>query len=85
MEKSKTTPHLRNVNMDPYLSQTIKLLLEGEGPKTLGPEGKSNIALYGVGICDPHGQITVKGVKFQIERFNDAKILRNGRPVTNKT
>lgn len=49
MEKAKTTPHLSNVNMDPTLTGTIKLILEGEGVKTLAPPGKGDIPLNGLG------------------------------------
>lgn len=84
LEKAKTTPHLTNLNMDPSLCGTIKVLLE-EGNKTIGVPGKSDIALHGIGIGDPHGAFTIKGGKFEIERFNESKILKNGRPVTNKT
>jgi hypothetical protein len=35
--------------MDPSLSGTIKLLLEGEGVKKIGLPGKSDIALNGIG------------------------------------
>lgn len=50
LEKAKTTPHLRNVNMDPSLSGTVKLLLEGEGTKIIGQKGsKADIQLNGIG------------------------------------
>lgn len=49
LEKAKTTPHLSNVNMDPACNGTIKLLLEGEGTKTLAPLGKGDIPLNGLG------------------------------------
>lgn len=68
--------------MDPSLSKTIKLLLEGEGKKKIGKPGSSDVGLNGVGIQDPHGSITVQGGKFTIEAENGGKILRNGRQVT---
>ena len=49
LEKAKTTPHLTNINMDPSLSGSIKLLLEGEGRKLIGLPGKSDISLIGIG------------------------------------
>ena len=49
LEKAKTIPHLSNVNMDPTLTGTIKLILEGEGQKTLAPPGKGDIPLNGLG------------------------------------
>lgn len=48
LEKAKKVPHLTNINMDPSLSGTIKLLLEGEGQKSIGLPG-SDIALNGIG------------------------------------
>ena len=48
-EKAKTTPHLSNINMDPTLSHTVKILLEGQGKKTVGVPGKSDIVLNGLG------------------------------------
>ncbi|CAF0775133.1 unnamed protein product [Brachionus calyciflorus] len=79
MEKAKKTPHLSNINMDPSLSGTIKLLLEGEGKKTIGLPGNSDISLNGIGILNEHGIITNTANKFTIERLNDSKILRNGK------
>jgi hypothetical protein len=35
--------------MDPSLSGSIKLLLEGEGRKVIGLPGKSDISLIGIG------------------------------------
>lgn len=49
IEKSKTVPHIKNVNIDPSLSGAIIFLLEGEGPKTIGLAANSNIKLNGVG------------------------------------
>jgi hypothetical protein len=49
LEKAKTTPHLTNINMDPSLSGSIKILLEGEGRKIIGLPGKSDINLIGIG------------------------------------
>lgn len=49
MEKAKKLPHLSNINMDPSLSHTIKIILEGEGQKKIGVPGKSDIALNGLG------------------------------------
>ena len=49
MEKAKTVPHLRNINMDPQLCGTVKILLEGEGTKIVGLPGKSDIGLKGFG------------------------------------
>ena len=34
---------------------------------------------------DPHGAITISAGKFKIERYNDSKILKNGRPITTAT
>lgn len=48
-QKSKTVPHLSNINMDPSLCHTIKILLEGSGKKKVGTPGKADIALNGVG------------------------------------
>ena len=48
VEKSKTIPHLRNVNMDSMLSGTIRFLLDAEGVKTIGTDPKSNIVLGGI-------------------------------------
>ena len=48
-EKAKKIPHLTNVNMDPSLNGTIKLVLEGEGQKKLAPPGKGDITLNGLG------------------------------------
>lgn len=50
LEKAKTIPHLTNINMDPSLSGSIKLLLEGEGKKTIGLKGKADIGLMGIGL-----------------------------------
>ena len=49
LEKAKKISHLSNLNMDPTLSGTIKILIEGEGKKTIGLPGKSNISLIGLG------------------------------------
>jgi hypothetical protein len=49
LQKAKTTPHLSNINMDPTLSGSIKLLLEGDGVKKIGMPGKSDIPLNGLG------------------------------------
>ncbi len=54
LEKAKKIAHLTNINMDPSLSKTIKLLLEGDGNKVIGLPGKSDIGLAGLGIQDPH-------------------------------
>ena len=78
LDKAKKIAHLTNINMDPSLSKTIKLLLEGDGSKVIGLPGKSDIGLAGLGIQDPHGTITVKGEKYTIEATNNAKLLRNG-------
>ena len=40
LEKAKKVSHLSNLNMDPTLSGTIKILIEGEGKKTIGLPGK---------------------------------------------
>ena len=82
LEKAKKLPHFTNINMDPSLSKTIKLLLEGDGKKVIGAPGKADIALNGVAIQDPHGYVTVAGTKCTIEAVGSAKILRNGRQVT---
>lgn len=68
--------------MDPSLSKTIKLLLEGDGKKVIGLPGKSDISLNGVAIQDPHAYVTVAGAKCTIEAVGSAKILRNGRQLT---
>lgn len=52
MEKAKKTPHLSNINMDPSLSGTIKLLLEGDGQKKIGLPGQSDIKLNGIGYLN---------------------------------
>ncbi len=49
LQKAKTNPHLTNINMDPSLSGSIKLILEGEGVKKIGVAGKSDIPLSGLG------------------------------------
>ncbi len=85
LEKAKTIPHLSNLNMDPSLCGTLKLLLEGDGKKTIGVPKKADIGLFGIGILDPHGTITHTGEKFTIEKCADAKILRNGKPITGQT
>jgi len=83
LEKAKTTPHLRNVNMDPTLNGTIRHLIEGDGTKVIGLAAKGAvIPLSGIGILDQHGAITSSGGKFKLERYGDAKILKNGRQVT---
>ena len=51
LEKAKKVSHLSNLNMDPTLSGTIKILIEGEGKKTIGLPGKSDISLNGLGFC----------------------------------
>lgn len=48
IEKSKTIPHLRNVNMDSTLSGMIRFLLEGDGVKNIGSEPKSEVPLTGI-------------------------------------
>lgn len=83
LEKAKTTPHLRNVNMDPTLNGTIRHLIEGEGTKVVGLAAKgAAIPLNGIGILDQHGAITFSGGKFKLERYGDARIIRNGRMVS---
>ena len=84
-KKAQTIPHLTNINMDPSLSKTIKLILEGDGKKTIGIPGKSDISFKGVGIQDPHGYITVSSNKYTIESINNSKILRNGKQLTAPT
>ncbi|CAF0775063.1 unnamed protein product [Brachionus calyciflorus] len=81
-EQAKTIPHLRNVNMDPSLSGTIIYLIEGEGLKKVGSGADSQVKLKGIGILESHATITSTGGKFKIERHNDAKVLRNGKPLT---
>lgn len=73
--------------MDPSLSKTIKLVLEGDGKKTIGIPGKSDIGLAGIGIQDPHATVTVaeSGKKFTIEALNNAKLLKNGSQITEPT
>lgn len=83
LEKIKTCPHFANLNMDPSLSRTIFIPIEGEGVKTIGVPGKSDIPFRGLAIQNPHGSLTIKNGKYMIEASNDiAKILRNGRKVT---
>jgi hypothetical protein len=48
IKKSKTMPHLRNVNMDSMLSGKIRHLLDGEGVKKIGSDPKSDIVLGGI-------------------------------------
>jgi kinesin family member 1 len=84
-KKAQTIPHLTNINMDPSLSKTIKLILEGDGKKTIGIPGKSDISFKGVGIQDPHGYITISSNKYTIESINNSKILRNGKQLTAPT
>jgi hypothetical protein len=49
-EKAKKLPHLSNINMDPSLSNTVKIIFEGDGQKKIGAPGKnSEITLYGLG------------------------------------
>lgn len=106
LEKAKKIPHLRNINMDPGLCGTIKILLEGEGTKIVGVPGKSDIGLKGFGyfqrfqeafvktcdlnlnifsILEKHCAIINKGGKYSIERYGDARVLRNGKLVTTPT
>lgn len=85
LQKAKNTPHLTNLNMDPSLSMTIKVLIEKEGKTTIGAPNKADIGLYGIGILDSHGEICRKNDSFTINRYSDAKILRNGRPITSET
>lgn len=49
VEKSKTMPSLKNINMDPQLSGTIIILLESQGVVKIGKQGKAYIGLSGVG------------------------------------
>jgi hypothetical protein len=84
LEKAKTTPHFKNINMDPSLSGTILNLLEGE-TKKIGKPGKADLTFNGVGILDEHAVFTNKGGKFTLNRLNDAKVLVNGKPVTSET
>ena len=49
MQKAKTIQHLTNINSDPTLSGSIKILLEGEGVKKIGIAGQSEISLAGLG------------------------------------
>ena len=47
-EKAKKTPHLSNINMDPSLSHSIKIIFDSEGQKKIGVQGKADIVLYGL-------------------------------------
>lgn len=85
LKKAKDTPHLTNLNMDPSLCRTIKVLIEKDGKTTIGAPSKADIGLYGIGILDSHGEIVRTGDSFTIDRHADAKILKNGRPVTSVT
>lgn len=67
--------------MDPSLSRTVFHLIEGEGDKTIGAPGKSDISLRGISILDPHGKISCKEGKYTIEAFSNAKITKNGKKV----
>ena len=49
LEKAKKSPHLSNINMDPSLSGSIKLIIEGDGTKKIGLPGKADIPLNGLG------------------------------------
>lgn len=71
--------------MDPSLSRTVFHLVEGEGEKTIGVPGKSDISLRGISILDPHGKIISKGGKFSIEASGNAKIMKNGKKVMEPT
>jgi hypothetical protein len=84
-KKAEKIPHLANINMDPSLSRNIKFILEGDGKKTIGIPGKSDIGFKGVGIQDPHGYITIGNKKYTIESINNSKILRNGKQLTGPT
>jgi hypothetical protein len=68
--------------MDPSLSATVFILIEGDGVKTMGVPGKSDISFRGLMIGDPHGKMTVDKGKYMIEACGDSKILKNGRKVT---
>lgn len=48
-EKAKRIAHLSNVNMDPSLTGTIKLILEGNRQMRLAPPGKGELPLNGLG------------------------------------
>lgn len=48
-EQCKTTPHLRNVNIDPQLSGTVRHLLEGQGVEIIGSTDKADIKVLGIG------------------------------------
>ena len=84
-EKAKKVPHLSNINMDPSLSHTVKILFENDGQKKIGVQGKADIVLYGLGIMDPHGHANIKQSKITLERIGQSKILINGRLVTHPT
>lgn len=83
LEKAKKYPHLTNINMDPVLSGSVIISLDGESDKRIGAAHDSHIKLTGLGINMMHGVIRVKekGTKFTIERCGDSKILKNGSPV----
>ena len=55
--------------MDPSLSKTIKLLLEGDGKKMIGLPGKSDIGLAGLGIQDPHVRQATLNLKLFFDVF----------------
>ena len=55
--------------MDPSLSKTIKLLLEGDGKKMIGLPGKSDIGLAGLGIQDPHVRYNTFNLKLFLFNF----------------
>jgi kinesin family member 1 len=81
-EKAKKIPHLSNVNMDPSLNGSVKILLEGDGVKKIGTSKDSAIVLAGVGVMAYHGDITSKGDVFKIKKADPAnKILVNGKNI----
>lgn len=81
IEKAKTVPHIRNVNMDPTLSGTIFHFFDGQGPKKIGSAPDSDIILKAICVNQNHAIINNNAGIFTIERANNSKTLLNGKPV----
>ena len=79
--KSKTCPHLANVNPDHHLTGSLKYLVELNSLKTksiIRSAEKVDIQIFDLGISDRHAAILFENGDYFIEPYNNSRVLQNG-------
>ncbi len=80
-EKTKTCPHLTNINADPMLTGSLKYPIELNSKKnklTIGSSDKIEIQIFGLGINDRHAGISFEKNEYFLEPYSNSRCIRNG-------